>query len=418
VGLVKPADHVRPTLGFPPGAGLASGLVVFALAVAPLLILKFHSGKFPLDLAVYREAGRVVLHGGDPYAPAFGRNLRVPLPFTYPPFAALASVPIALLSSAASIVAWTTMSLGLLLAMAWLAAQPALVAAARRGSAIRWRVLGPLLGLGSGVLAWTIPLTQTIAFGQVNLPLALGCCVDCLWTSRRRGVLVGIATAVKLTPGVFILYFAVTRQWAAAMRAAIAAAVCELLAIVLLPRPSREYWLHLVFAPTRAGNPGYFTNQSLFGVITRFHLAAWLWPVAALAVAALGLWRAALAHRRGQELVAVALVGLTGLAVSPISWQHHAVWIVLVIGVLAAWAATAPSPARIATALGVLVLFVLPFPLFGHQLLSVGLAPAFARVLENSYVLAYLALLLTLPLPHDEPAQQAATDLVGPQSHR
>jgi alpha-1,2-mannosyltransferase len=408
VGLVTRAGQIRPSWGFPPWAAIASGLAVFALAVAPLLALKIHSGKFQIDLAVYREAGRVVLHGGDPYSPSFGRNLRDPLPFTYPPFSALASVPIALVSSAVSVVAWTSMSLSLLLAMAWLAAQPALVAAARRGMAIRWRVLGPLIGLGAGALAWTIPLTQTITFGQVNLPLAIACCVDCLWTSKRRGVLVGIATAVKLTPGVFILYFAVTKQWAAAVRAAIAAAVCELLAVALLPGPSREYWLHLVFAPGRAGNPGFFTNQSLFGLITRFHLAAWLWPVAALGVAALGLWRAGRAHRAGQELVAIALVGLTGVAISPISWQHHAVWIVLVLGVLAAWATTAPRPARIATALGVLVLFLLPFPLFGHQLLSVGFAPVFARVLENSYVLAYLSLLLTLPLSHERLAQARA----------
>lgn len=396
---MESAEHPSPSLGFPPARSIAAGLGVFVVVVVPLLILKFHSGKFPLDLSVYREAGRVVLHGGNPYAPSFGQELREPLAFTYPPFAALASVITALPPAAVVAVAWTAMSLGLLLAMAWMAAQPALRAAARRGIALRWTFLAPTVGLAAGVLAWTIPLTQTIALGQINLLLAMGCLVDCLWTSRRGGVLVGIATAIKLTPGVFILYFAATRQWAAAARAAVTAAFCELLAFALVRQPSRDYWLHLVFSPKRTGNVGYFTNQSLYGVVNRFRGATWLWAVAALVVAALGLWRATAAHREGHELAGVALVGLTGVAVSPVSWQHHAVWIVLVAGVLAAWALSAPRrPGRIAVAIGVVGLFCLPLPLFGHQLLSAGFPSLPARILENSYLLAYLALLSLLPI--------------------
>jgi alpha-1,2-mannosyltransferase len=366
----------------PPATDILVGLAVFALVVVPLLFLKFHSGKFPLDLAVYREAGRVVLHSGDPYAADFGRHLRVPLPFTYPPFAALVSVPLGVLSEPVAIVVWTTLSLSLLVAMVWLV----------MGRSLRQPAL---LGLVAGALAWTVPLNETISFGQVNLVLAMACLLDCTRTGRHRGVLVGVATAVKLTPGLFIAYFALTRQWAAAARAAVTASVCALLAAAILPGPSRRYWFHLVFSPSRTGDPGYYTNQSVFGTLARLHLAQWLWVPLALGVGALGMWRAARAHREGHEIAAVALVGLTGVLVSPISWQHHAVWIVLVVGVLAAWATT---PGRAVATVATLGIFLLPLPWLGSRLVADGAAPLLGGLLENSYVLAFLTLLVVLPL--------------------
>ncbi|MEA2504735.1 MAG: alpha,2-mannosyltransferase [Actinomycetota bacterium] len=384
-GALRGASGRTMSVRRPPTTDILVGLAVFGLAVVPLLFLKFHGGKFPLDLAVYREAGRVVLHGGDPYAADFGRHLRVPLPFTYPPFAALASVAVGLLSEPVAIVAWTVLSLSLLATMVWLV----------MGRSIRQPVL---LGLVAGALAWTVPLNETISFGQVNLVLAMACLLDCTWTGRHRGVLVGVATAIKLTPGLFIAYFALTRQWAAAARAAVTAAVCELLAAAILPGPSRRYWFHLVFSPSRTGDPGYYTNQSIFGTLARLHLAQWLWVLwipAALGVGALGMWRAARAHREGQEIAAVALVGLTGVLVSPISWQHHAVWIVLVVGVLAAWATTAR---RAAATVAVLGIFLVPLPWLGSRLVADGAAPLLGGLLENSYVLAFLALLVVLPL--------------------
>ena len=382
---VKQAALRRSTVRLPPTVDVLVGLGVFGLVVVPLLVLKFHGGKFPLDLAVYREAGRVVLHGGDPYAPDFGRHLRIPLPFTYPPFAALGSVVLSVVREPVAIVAWTTLSLALLVAMVWLV----------MGQSLRQPVL---LGLAAGALAWTVPLNETISFGQVNLLLAMACLLDCTWSGRRRGVLVGVATAVKLTPGLFIVYFALTRQWAAAVRAAATAAICELLAAAILPGPSRRYWLHLAFSPGRTGDPGYYTNQSVFGTLTRLHLTQWLWvlwvPIA-LGVGALGMWRAARAHREGQEIAAVALVGLTGLLMSPISWQHHAVWIVLVVGALAARATT---PRRAIAPLAVVAVFLLPLPWFGSRLVAEGAAPMLGPLLENSYVLAFLVLLVTLPV--------------------
>jgi len=395
VAVIEAPPRPRPGRRVPPIRDVAAALGAFGLLVVPLLALKFASGKFPLDLAVYREAGRVVLHGGNPYAPAFGRDLRVPLPFTYPPFAAMAAVVLALVPNALLGALWTALSLGLLGAIAWLAFRPAIQRVEREPPVARWPAWQRAAAFGAvvGLLAWTVPLNETISFGQVNLVLAGACLLDCSRPSGRRGVLVGLATAIKLTPGIFVAYFAVTRQWAAAARAAAVALACEVLATVVLPHPSRQYWLHLAWTPGRTGNPGYFTNQSLYGVVTRLHLPLVLWPLLAAGAGVLGLWRAARAHAAGAELAAVALVGLTGVLVSPISWQHHAVWIIVVLGVLAAWAATLHEAAVV---VGVLVLFLIPFPLLGHGLLS-GTGPL-QVVLVNADVLAFVALLALLPL--------------------
>jgi alpha-1,2-mannosyltransferase len=373
---------------------VAAAVGAFGLLVVPLLALKFASGKYPLDLAVYREAGRVVLHGGNPYAPAFGSHLRVPLPFTYPPFAAVAAVALALVPTELLGALWTALSLGLLGAIAWVAFRPAIRRAEEQPPMARWPSWQRAAAFGAivGLIAWTVPLSETIDFGQINLLLAGACLLDCLRPSGRRGVLVGLATAIKLTPGIFVAYFAITRQWAAAVRAAAVILACEALAAVVLPRPSRQYWLHLAWTPGRTGNPGYFTNQSLYGVVTRLHLPLVVWPFLAAGAGVLGLRRAARAHQTGAELAAVALVGLTGVLVSPISWQHHAVWIIVVLGVLAAWAET---PKQAALVVGVLALFVIPFPLLGHGPLS-GTGPL-RVVLVNTDVLAFVALLALLP---------------------
>jgi alpha-1,2-mannosyltransferase len=341
----------------------------------------------PVDLAVYREAGRAVLHGMDLYAPGF-RHPWPHLAFTYPPFAAVLSVPLGLVPSPALVVAWTCASLLLLLGMARMVLRPHLDperAGVRQGL---------LLGLAAGAVMWTVPLSNNLSYGQVNVFIASACITDCLVVRRHRGVLVGLATAIKLTPGLFIVYFATSRQRAAAMRAALIAATCSVLGILLLPGPSREYWLHLFFHPERLGRVAGFKNQSLYGMVERLNLPVWTWILLALTAAGVGLWRASRAHHSGNEVAAVALVGLTTLLVSPISWQHHAVWIVPALAVLAG---KATSPWRVAAAIGTLALFVVPLPYLGHGMTHGRALGALAIALENGYVLGYVALLTWLP---------------------
>ncbi|HMC04794.1 MAG TPA: glycosyltransferase 87 family protein [Actinomycetota bacterium] len=403
--MIRTEERLSPRPARPPSLDLALALAVFAGALVSLLHLRIHPVRFPLDLDVYREAGRYALHGRDPYSPGFGDSLRIKLPFTYPPFAALVFAPLALLPRSALLVGWTALCIGLFAVIVHVAVRPALLA---RG----WSH-PVVLAAAAAILVWSVPVAQTISYGQINLVLVAACLLDCGVTprasGRRRslsgalrgasGVLVGIATAIKLTPGIFIVYFALTRQWAAAARAAVTAAACAALAFVVAPGPSREFWLHLVFDDRRPGSPAYYGNQSLLGALERLHLA-WLWVPLGLALGCVGLWRATRAHRAGAEVTAVALVGLTAVVVSPISWQHHAVWIVPAAAALIAWATT---PKRAAVAILAVAVFLFPLDFWGQRLSSLGGSPLIAEVLRNSYALAFIALLLLLPLPSPSP---------------
>ena len=178
-------------------------------------------------------------------------------------------------------------------------------------------------------------------------------------------------------------------------RAAQAAAVTAARAFVVAPGPSREFWLHLVFDDKRPGSPAYYGNQSLLGALERMH-AVWLWVPLGIALGCIGLWRATRAHRAGTEITAVALVGLTALVVSPISWQHHAVWIVPAAAALIAWATT---PKRAGIGILAVAVFLFPLDFWGQRLFSLGGSPWITEVLRNAYALAFIALLLLLPLP-------------------
>ena len=75
-------------------------------------------------------------------------------------------------------------------------------AASRQGGECGPRGAAALLA----VAAYLQPVKQEIGFGQVDLLLLALCAVDCLVDSPRwpRGLLIGLATAIKLEPGVFI----------------------------------------------------------------------------------------------------------------------------------------------------------------------------------------------------------------------
>ena len=382
---------------------LWGGLAVFVLGVVPLLVVKFRAGYVPGDLMVYRHAGSLALRRVGPYAVGFGNHLRVRLPFTYPPFAALAVIPLALAPARLTLVAWTAINLSIVAGTVWWLVRPSLVRAGLDHPAYT--------GAAAGAAAWTVPAAQTIAYGQVNLALMALVLCDCLLLERRRGVLTGLATAIKLTPGLFILYFVASRQWAAAVRAGVVAVAAELLAAAVLPQASWRYWTLLWLNPRRTGNPGVYFNQSLYGAVLRLGLPHGLWVLLAVAAAALGIWRASRAHRAGAEVAALAIVGLTAVLVSPISWQHHAVWIIPMFAVLAARATTR---ARRWGVLGALLLFIAPVPQIGDLLLGGPFPSVLARVIQQSDLLIYVGVLAFLPLvPVLEPGGDDAKPAPG-----
>jgi alpha-1,2-mannosyltransferase len=324
---------------------LPVGLAAVATAAVVMLglVVRARLGGGPwnmLDLGVYRWGGEQARTGGDLYGGFFPASQvvlgydSVNLPFTYTTVAALAFIPLSFLPF--------TLAQPLMLLLDG-AATAAIVV-------LSLRALGYAPGPGRRgmVMALTVgafllePLAQTVGLGQINLVLVALCLADlCLPDGHRaKGIGIGLATAVKLTPAIFIVFLLLAGPRRAAIRAMAAAGGATLVAFVLLPGPSWAFWIGGLFRDARrVGRLTYVGNQSLLGVLTRLLgpgvLTTVLWMVAAAVVVVTAFVAALAWHRRGERLVAVVLVALAGLLVSPVAWSHHWVWVVpgCVIGV-------------------------------------------------------------------------------------
>jgi alpha-1,2-mannosyltransferase len=376
-------------------------ILIAAAFFVPMAVLIAGRSTPPIDLAVYLRAGTMFRSGGGLYEQGWGSPLAVPLPYTYPPawaaiVAAFSWMPPRLLSFAS-----TALNMLLLL---WAVSLSYHAFLERRPATRPVAIAGLALILGV-----TAPVASTFFVGQLGLVLMALCLADTVPQATRfpRGVLVGIATAVKLTPGIFILYWLVVRRWRAALTATVTAASVTLVTAAIRPDLARTYWTVDLFHPDRVGDPGFVSNQSLYGVLERTGwLSAPVWLLLASAALVVGMRRAVGAHRAGDELTAISLVGLLGLILSPISWIHHGVWIIPATGVLLGDGRSRP---RTIAWIAVVCLFVLRLPVWAEGGDGDGVLGVATWVLQNSCVAAYCVLLLTLPIGEGEKAVSASS---------
>jgi alpha-1,2-mannosyltransferase len=271
-----------------------------------------------VDLEVYRHAGSVLLAGGNFY------DLSGSLQFLYPPVAAVLAVPLAVLPATVVQLGWTA------------AGALELVAILHRFGLKGW-----LLSVASAVVVYVVePVVQTLAFGQLGIFLVALVVLDLIPGPRvfqRRvlpeGLLTGIATAIKLTPAIFVVYLLVVRKFRAFWVAVISGAAVTLISAAIMPAASVEFWSRLAHGDTGLGHSFiYYTNQSVMADIVRIfglgRTPAIVGLVVSAVVAVAGIWAAMLWHRLGDIRLAVNLCGVAGLLASPVSWLHHFVWVV------------------------------------------------------------------------------------------
>lgn len=386
---------------------VALSVVLFAALTA----LHLHATGFIVmsdffDLSVYRAGGRALLDGVPLYEGGLNGGA---YSFTYPPFAAVLFTPLALGPPALWQALVFPVGIALLAGSVHLSLRSLGGPLAR---APRYAVVTAL----TAVLFWLEPVSWTLYLGQINLVLMLVVLADLTGGTRARegagarpwlrGVGVGVAAGVKLTPALFIVHLLLTRQYRAAATATATALGTVALGLLVAPGDSRAYWGGTFLETDRVGVVASQMNQSVNGMLARITGSAQppfaLWALLAAAVAAVGLGVAAALHRRGMPLLGIALCGLTSAAVSPISWSHHWVWFVpLVVAVLAS--TRRPAGRGRLAALGVLLLVAFAWPLHfftGHRMDTaplglVALPPwhGFEVLYGNTYLYLYVGAL-------------------------
>jgi hypothetical protein len=138
------------------------------------------------------------------------------------------------------------------------------------------------------------PVRETLGYGQVNLLLFALIVADLIglrWRSRRgtrydptdgplrrfvlsgawAGAGIGLATAVKLTPALFIVYLLVTRQWRAAWTSIGTAVGVTLATFAVAGEESRTYFTSVLWQTERVGAADMTPNQSLAGLLARLY---------------------------------------------------------------------------------------------------------------------------------------------------
>jgi hypothetical protein len=265
------------------------------------------------DLRVYRGAVASWLDGGELYDFTYGRS---PYGFTYPPFAALLVLPMGLLPYPVVAAGHVLLNVVVLAGLTrWLVVP----LARRHGWPLPWAWLWAL------PLVFVLePVRETIGFGQVNLfllALVLADVAALRRGSRWAGVGIGLAAAVKLTPGLFVVWLLLTRRWRAARVAVGTAAAATLLASAVAPATSWRFWTGTLWQTERVGRLDKTSNQSLLGALARLadpgDPSRLLWAVLAAAALAFVLTRAVRATRAGDDLAGVTLAGLGRLPGQP-----------------------------------------------------------------------------------------------------
>ncbi|MFA7513476.1 MAG: mannosyltransferase [Mycolicibacterium vanbaalenii] len=303
----------------------APALLILSIAARLAWTYLVPNGANFVDLHVY-VGGAAELDGpGTLYEYVYAdQTPDFPLPFTYPPFAAVVFYPLHLLPFGFVAFAWQVGIIAALYGVVRLSQRLlSPTAVGSRRVAMLWTAVG----------IWTEPLRSTFDYGQVNVLLVLGV-LYAVYTSKwwLSGLVVGLAAGVKLTPAVAGLYFVGARRWATVLFSAAVFALTIGVSALIVGDQTRMYFTELLGDADRVGPVGTSFNQSWRGGISRIlgHDAGYgalvLVGVAVTAVLALLAWRAI--GGADDRLGAIVIVELFGLLLSPISWTHHWVWLI------------------------------------------------------------------------------------------
>ena len=306
----------------------AAAPVLLILSVAARLAWTYlaPNGANFVDLHVYLGGAAAIDHPGTLYSYVYAdQTPDFPLPFTYPPFAAVVFYPLHLLPFG-------------LVAFLW---QVATMAALYGAVRISQRLLGSeshragshrVAMLWTAIAIWIEPLRSTFDYGQINVLLMLAV-LWAVYTTRwwLSGLLVGVASGIKLTPAIAGVYLLGVRRFGAAVFSAVVFVATVAASALVVGDQTRYYFTDLLGDAHRVGPIATSFNQSWRGGLSRIlgHDAGFgplvVAAIVVTAVLAVLAWRALDGSDRLGKLL---VVEVFGLLFSPISWTHHWVWLV------------------------------------------------------------------------------------------
>jgi len=362
------------------------------LLVIGVVALLRYLGTYFLDLEVYRIGVQAWLSGHDIYGVLPHTTVGIVLPFIYPPFAAIMMVPLTVASWTVAWISLFVISLAALALTLYLFVRRLWPSGGRAGALASTSLLVPFCLVLE-------PVAETFRFGQINLILMALVAADCLSERTRwpRGVLVGLAAAIKLTPAAFVLFFLLRGERRAVVVAALSGLVATGVGALVAPAQSLRYWGGgLAGAGGMSGSP-FFTNQTFQAVFTRAGItgvertAGWLILSGGLLMLAMP------AIRRAPAPLALVTTAGVALLVSPTSWSHHWVWVApaLVVSAVSAWRARSAGWALVTGVIAV------TFVVAAHQFLphddqrELGWS-VLQQIIGASYVIVAVALNVAL----------------------
>lgn len=250
--------------------------------------------------------------------------------FTGTPFGGLVLKPLTRAAEQALGWGWTFGTLLLVVALGLVAARALPKPVSRRTSLLAAPVAISLLML-------SLPVRNTLWLGQTSIIPVLLVLLGCFAVRGERagGLCIGLAAALQPTVLLFVPLLWFTDRRRAAMSTVATFAACTALAWAAMPHDSYTYWVHHMAGAGLGGKADALANQSLHGGLLRLGLAGpseiSLFLLLGAAVAALALRRAVRYARDGQLLLAVAVTGCAAVAVSPTTWQHQLLWVLLAV---------------------------------------------------------------------------------------
>ena len=299
-------------------------IVLLALGDAAYLATLLVRHSYPCDFEVYRLAGHSILHGDGIYDTlTSGCHLK----FTYTPFAAVIFSLFSLLGPAGFAV-WTVLSL---LAL-WRTVTLLVTSSGLSVANMSRNQLVTVLALLALPLE---PFVKTIWYGQVNV-LLMWLIVESFFGPAKRynPVFSALAAAVKLTPAVFALFFMSVRGTRDRVVIVATGLVTVLLGFAFQSHQALNFWTKLLFNADRVGPTEYVYNQSLNGMLWRLFGDGGLrpvWLILVIAIFCSGFVVARSLWNLHQQVWALGVVALTTLLISPITWSHHYVLILIVL---------------------------------------------------------------------------------------